>query len=264
VWTKPYILKLREKSDLPTEKIIREVTNDSPDRVDILITLQEGAMELLERMYGDLEDGIEQYLDLRTRLYENLNFMGVAGEVVCMETPEQAIRYWYPHRKNLYTLRTERKCILLELKIMQLEQKKKYIDSGISLLDMEDDAIDTLLSTQGYLKIYKKVLDCPDFITNEELKDAVLGHKKSSYKYLIDGVTDRNRTRKGKLALTAEIASLHHELNEYRDEITRDIFPGAKEWLRELDELEEIIKLGRATNWTYDKVNKFTFVKSKK
>ncbi|QJX71161.1 hypothetical protein F-liban_413 [Faustovirus] len=263
-WTKPYILKLREKSDLPTEKVIKDVVNDSPDRVDILVILQDNALELLERMYGDVNDGIEQYLELRSRLYENLNFMGVNGEVVCMETPEQAIKYWFPHRRNLYTLRTERKCILLELKIMQLEQKQKYINSGISILDMEDDQIDQLLSNQGYLKIYKKIIDCPDFIPNQALRDSTFKHKKAGYKYLIDGVNDRSRTRKGKDALVAEISKLKSELREYEEEITRDIFPGAKEWLNELDELEEIIKLGRATNWTYDKNNKFTFAKSKK
>jgi DNA gyrase/topoisomerase IV subunit B len=264
VWTQNYLNKLRARVDAPNEKIIRDVVNDSPDRVDILVTLYDGALEALESKYGDVDEGIEQYFELRTRLYENLNFMGVNGEVTCFDTPEQAIRYWYPYRRELYISRTQRKCITLELKIMQLEQKQRYIDSGISILDMEDENIDKLLQEQGYPKIYKKVLDCPDFIPNDKIVENVLRHKKSSYKYLIDGVNDRARTRSGKAALAAEIDKLKRELIDYKESIERDIFPGAREWLHELSELEKVIKIGRETNWTYDRGNKFTFSKAKK
>ncbi|QKE50534.1 DNA topoisomerase 2 [Faustovirus] len=263
-WTLNYLLKLRARVDAPKEEIIRDVVNDSPDRVDILITLYDGALELLEKKYGDLTEGIEQYFELRTRLYENLNFMGVNGEVLCFETPEQAIKYWYPYRRELYISRTERKCIMMELKIKQLENKRNYINSNISILDMEDQDIDKLLQERGFIKIYKKVLDCPDFIPNDKIVDTVLNHKKASYKYLIDGVNDRARTRVGRTALDNEIAKLQRELIDYKESIARDIFPGAREWLHELDQLEHIITIGRETNWTYDRGNKFTFSKSKK
>ncbi|QJX73209.1 DNA topoisomerase 2 [Faustovirus] len=263
-WTQSYITGLRARVDSPNEKVIRDVVNDSPDRVDILITLYDGALELLEKKYGDVEEGIEQYFELRTRLYENLNFMGINGEVLCFDSPEQAIRYWYPHRRALYVSRTERKCIMLELKIMQLEQKQRYIESGISILDMEDAQIDVMLHEAGYAKIYKKILDCPDYIPNDKIAENVLGHKKSSYKYLIDGVNDRARTRAGKAALAAEIAKLKAELLTYKENVARDLFPGAREWLQELRELEAVIKIGRETNWTYDRGNKFTFAKTKK
>ena len=129
---------------------------------------------------------------------------------------------------------------------------------------MEDEQIDTLLQQQGYPKLYKKIIDCADFITNDKIRENALNHKKASYKYLIDGVNDRARTRAGKLALAAEIAKLKHELDEYKQSIGTDIFPGAREWLHELNELEKVIKIGRATNWTYDKGGKFSFVKAKK
>jgi hypothetical protein len=90
------------------------------------------------------------------------------------------------------------------------------------------------------------------------LEKVILRSVKSNYDYLID-LSDRKKSAEATADRKIELQELQDKLEELRKEASEGRFKGSSIWKRELDQLEEMIKQGRDTDWLYGDKKKFQF-----
>jgi hypothetical protein len=108
-----------------------------------------------------------------------------------------------------------------------------------------------ILDDNEFTKFTKSPIDEPKYVDIDMLKETYLGEG-ANYEYLVrlstrDMYSQSVESKKAKLA----------ELKELLDDIKEkdDMWLGAKWWLRELDQLVEVIEEGRKTEWMFSHTN---------
>ena len=278
VWTNTYIARIEKKAGIIRKKtgtksvdieskskrgteekstIIHSIVDRSGiNGINIEIKLKENAHLLLEEMNDSIwTDGFEEYFELKSKFINNLNMIGINGEVIEFNNYMDIIKYWFPIRKHYYELRIKRDLILLNLKILKITEVIRYIDElpklNISKMD-ESDAI-KCLQDNNYTNIDNKLLSNPKYTHCDDLKKMILNGKNSSYSYLLDNLSDRDKLSNSINKRQIKLDELNDKLHNLKLISNEGEFRGAKIWLNELDELESVIKLGLSTNWSYKK-----------
>ena len=188
----------------------------------------------------------------------NLNYLGINKEVIEFSSYDDILRYWFPYRQEYYRMRVERIMILFNLKLQMLENKLRYICSGIVLSKMPASAQCAKLTAENYVKFNTSVISQNSSINTKDLTEAILGPT-ASYRYLLS-TTDSGKSDEAIESLRKKIAKVTNKKDDYKNLSTRGRFIGAEIWLRELDALENEIKIGRPTRWLYEDFgDKFKF-----
>ena len=244
-------------------------TND--DGVDITFHLTEtGWSEITENYGNETFDCVEDFMNLKTCLDNNINMISVDGSVREFENYEEVIDIWYPARKQLYTDRIDRHIILTNLMIVYLKNIIRFtkhhqeynITPKTSLIEFS-----TILKDNKYDKFSESLLHSPKYTSIQELSNIITkrynedSSSSISYEYLIK-LSYRDMIEcscKKRLDLLNEYKNKLKDLQDDTGDSTLNnihpnpIFKGSKTWIRELDELEIIIKTGLKLGWSYGK-----------
>ena len=223
--------------------------NTGNDQNEIIIKLKPGSLKLIMENYGTNSlDPIEHYFGIYQILTPQLNMIGGENSVKEFKSYEDVMSYWFIERKSMYIKRLERQRILLELEILFKSEILRFIDMDknkiINIDEKTDSERDIILSEDGkFVKFNKTNLLTPKYIKTEELRDYILKYG-ASYKY-IDAIT-KGDTKK------EEIEKQKIKLQNMKDELDKLNKVTWKEiWLRELSELDKVIKDGIRTKWLF-------------
>ncbi len=265
-----YLKGSDEKKSAETKKCIKSLEwvedfedNTDMDGVNITIYLKEGAYEAItseDSKYGnDVFDPIESYLNLKEPIYHHINLVNERYEVVEYKSYEDVFNDWFTFRKKLYEIRIEREKILVELEMMMLQNmqrfSQKHTEYGITN-SMSEEKAKNILKENNYQIFNHTILDNPRYTSIQELKDLITREDNgASYEYILR-MSYRDFTKEAYNKRQKRI----EELQKRQEYILDDggLFPGAKIWLLELDELELAITEGLKTQWFYGE-NIYTF-----
>ena len=235
--------------------------NTDMDGVNITLTLKPGAYEAItaeDSKYGNIDefDPFEDYLQLKEPIYHLINLVNDKNEVVEYTSYEDVFNDWYAFRKNLYAVRIERELILIDLEILMLKNMQKFSKLsdtyGITNKTSEAATIE-ILKKEKYIIFNHTILENPRFTSVQLLKDLILLEKHgATYEYILR-MTVRDLTENAYNKREARIAELLERKKYLIDD--EGLFPGAKLWLVELDELEKVIHEGLASEWFYGENN---------
>ena len=243
-----------EPAGIKSLEYVVDVNDRSTDeQVHIEITLAQGAYEVIMEKYGnDVFNPLEEYLQLREPIYDRINLINEHSEVVEYKTYEDVFNNWFKFRRDLYIHRIERERILNDLEIKMLKNQQKFSsmhDSyAIGKKTKIDEMIELLLKNK-YDIFNLTLLNNPKYTAVSDLIKLITDKEEgANYNYLIN-MSYRELTEEAYIKREQQIKHLQDRQLYLQDET--GIFPGAKIWLVELDELEVAIKDGQATEWQY-------------
>jgi DNA topoisomerase-2 len=232
-------------------------TND--DGVHITFHLTEtGWAEINEKYGNETFDCVEDCMNLRTSLDDNINMIGSDGKVMEYTKYEDVLDYWYPIRKQLYADRIDRHIIRTNLMIKYLENIIKFtknhqkynITPKTSL-----EAVDTLLTENKYDTFNEVLLLNPKYTKVSEMKSLIINNSNGcSYEYLIK-LSYRDMVECACKRRVNQLAEQKEKLKDLEDDDGSDkkLFKGGKTWLKELDLVESAIADGIKLGWSYGK-----------
>jgi DNA topoisomerase-2 len=233
-------------------------TND--DGVKITLYFREGEADKIKKSYGNnVFDCWIDFLNLKNSLDENINMIDEKEKVIEFETYEPIVDRWFVIRKKLYGERIDREIILVDLKILYLKNiirfTKNHQEYNITP-KTKRIKVDEIIKKAKYDTFNHTLLLSPRYTKVAELRSMIInGSHNCTYNYLVnlrysDMIEDACIRRETELKeLEKNLEELHEDLGE--EEATGGLPKGGKTWLKELDELEETIKLGLSKGWDY-------------
>jgi DNA topoisomerase-2 len=233
-------------------------TND--DGVKITLYFKEGEADKIKKSHGnDVFDCWIDFLNLKNSLDENINMVDEKEQVVEFETYEPIVDQWFIIRKKLYGERIDREIILIDLKILYLKNiikfTKHHQEYNITP-KTKRDKVDEIIKEAKYDTFNHTLLLSPKYTKVSELSSMIInGPHDCTYNYLVnlrysDMIEDACVRRENELKeLEKRFEELHEDLGE--NESNKGLFKGGKTWLKELEELEETVKLGLSKGWDY-------------
>ncbi len=266
VWTNDWVASIRGKIEeeikTPSGGISRCEREDPyiaavDDRgnngniIHTVITMKPGAIDALLAESDHAFDGIEIYLNLRKSQKHNLNLMTEHNTVREFKSYESIVAAWFPHRRALYEHRLRRRRQLLRLQLEYEKQCLRYCVEAKRLAGESDEAMIEYVAANGYLRLKPSLLVGINIMSDDELERQFYN---GDYNYLFK-INDKKRSSQYIAKRHALIADIEKQLAEH----IKELFPGATEWLAELEALREIIEDGRATGWKYKDAKKYTF-----
>ena len=228
-----------------------------------MIYLKPGAYEAItaeDSKYGnEVFDPLEDYFELKEPIHHLINLVNEKQEVVEYKSYEDVFNDWFKFRKDLYVKRVEREIILtdLEIKMLQNMQRfsKEHDNYGITNKTSEDKA-NEILKTNKYDIFNHTILENPRFTEVALLRDMItLAKYGACYDYILR-MSYRDLTENAYAKRDARIKELLDRKQYLIDD--DGLFPGAKIWLIELDELESAITDGISSQWFYGE-NEYNF-----
>lgn len=257
VWNNSWMSAMQKK--MKNSPIIASIDDRSNDvDINIVVTLQDGAVEKLDN-YADsiFADGVEEYFLLRERMDTHLNLMGANHEVVEFKgyfAYEQAMRRWFPIRRDLYTRRVERRKVMCKLRMRYYELILRYIETS-NLKGRPLDEMTAWIEANGFPKVRKTLIFHPEFTPTEDIEKLSYDGDGCSYDYLLN-LSDRDKSAESIRKMRNNLDELTEEL-KYLDGLPANKFLGESLWLEELDKLESVIEHGFATGWKYDDADRY-------
>jgi DNA topoisomerase II len=251
IWTKPYLDWLAEKR-IDYIHDIREICGG--DNVDILVILKEGSMAEINKNFGTEQlTPVEHGFDLYTSAQCWLNFTDKEGIVHEYKKVEDVFNAWFEARKNLYHLRLKRLFIITKLRIQFLENIIRFSENykEYKLPGKKEEEVLSIIEENAFTKFVKSPVDEPKYVSLEELESTYLGEG-ATYDYLV-GLSTKNMYKSSIERYKAHLKEYQDVLDDIKDK--EDMWLGAKFWLRELDQIAEVIKTGRETNWMFGHMN---------
>jgi DNA topoisomerase-2 len=230
-------------------------TND--DGVDITFHLTDTGWDEISTKYGnDTFDCVEDLMNLRTSLDDNINMISVDGSVHEFKKYEHVIDMWFPIRKQLYADRIDRHVILTNLMIVYLKNIIRFTKSH-QKYDITPKTtmivVDEILKKNKYDTFNSSLLHSPKYTEINELEKLIINNVTAgtSYEYLIK-LSYRDM-------IECACKRRESQLREYEDKLkdlesdngTDTIFKGGKTWIKELDEVEKVINAGITLGWAY-------------
>lgn len=249
--------KEEEKKGIQSKEWVEDFEdNTTLESVDIDIILKPGAYEAIsadDSKYGnEVFDCFEDYFELKRPIYDRINLVNEKGEVVEYKSYEAVFNDWYEFRKRLYKIRVEREIILTDLEIKMLKNQQKFsIEHDkykITNKTPDEEAI-KILKKNKYDIFNSVILNNPKFTAVQELIELItLAKNGADYEYILK-LSYRDLTETAYMKRQERINELEDRMKYLTDET--GLFPGAKIWLLELDELEASIDAGLKSNWFY-------------
>lgn len=268
-WTNPWVQSIEKMMEAEEERgnpLIISIDDSGNNEHSVLtrIGLAPGALAKISQMATGFFTGVEVYLGLYTKMDNFLNFMTEDMTVREFKSYEDICRAWFPHRRQAYIDRIERRLLRLRCNIELLQYQVRYIEvsKGISL-KKEKDVLD-IVNRDGYPPLAEEMLSSKQFMPNAEFNEKFHcrgPYAKSNtvgYNYLF-GITERDKFEENYAKRKDKMAKLQAELTELEAQAAKDTFPGCADWLAELDKLADIVARGRQTMWKFDRKNKYSF-----
>jgi hypothetical protein len=232
-------------------------TND--DCVNITFHLTETGWSEISKNYGnDTFDCVEDFMNLKTSLDDNINMIAVDGSVKEFKNYESVINMWFPIRKQLYSDRIDRHIILASLMILYLKNIIRFtkVHQEYNITPKTTmDAVNDILKKNKYDTFNATLLHSPKYTEISELSKNIINNISlgTSYEYLIK--------LSYKDMIECACVKRDKQLQEYEDklkELNLDIggaksFKGCKSWIKELNEVEKVIEEGISLGWSYGK-----------
>ncbi|ARA72222.1 DNA gyrase subunit B [Kaumoebavirus] len=247
-WTVDYVSKLRDRAE--KDGYVSRIQDNSGDNtVDITIKFKPGALAEIEENFGNaVADPFENYLGLVTKMDRYLNFYSCDKAVVCFEKFFDVIAYWFPRRKEMYEVRYTRQMFLLECFVKVYEEIVRYITNikKYAVWDLNEEKAEALLQKEHFPRVHMSLLEAPHYSTLEDLKEKIIDGPDASFNYLLD-LKQRETTKNALDKWQAKLDEYEAKLVALREKTPMEI------WEEELDELEDIMDKGLATNWTFGK-----------
>ena len=236
-------------------KDTEDATND--DEVRITFTLTETGWAEISKKYGNESfDCVEDFMNLKTVLDSNINMIDIDGSVKEFKKYEHVIDSWFPVRKELYATRIDRQIILTKLMIIYLQNiirfTKNHHEYNITP-KTSITLVEKILRDNKYDTFNHTLLISPKYTELDKMSGLIINNPNASYEYLVklsyrDMIEDACDKRNQQLKKYQDmLCDLESELE------TKKQFKGYKTWLKELSELEEVVKLGMKLGWDYCK-----------
>ncbi len=253
------------ETGIQTYEYVEEVIDNSEYDIDIKVILKEGAYEKIMETYNTEFDPIISYFNMKSAVSHNINLIDENNRVVEYKKYSDVFNDWYKFRKSLYTVRIDREIIILEFELKMLENIQRFSANResykITPKTTDVEIIDILIKN-NYEIFNHVIIKSPNYTKLEILRDLITKSEHgASYDYILNLST---REMIGSCCESREkkIAQIKQRLKDLKMDIQPIInpFKGAKIWLDELQELEDVINNNKATNWgIYEKfdVNNF-------
>jgi DNA topoisomerase-2 len=230
-------------------------TNDEAVHITFHLT-ETGWSEISDKYGNETFDCVEEFMNLRTSLDDNINMIDENGNVVEFSNYETIIDHWFPIRKKLYADRIDRHIILIKLMCIYLKNiikfSKNHQSYNITPKTKEDD-VNKILTKNKFDTFNSTLLHSPKYTSVSELEKLIINNisEGTSYEYLIklsyrDMIEDACKKRE------QQLIDLENKLENLLQD-TQDDFKGKKTWLSELAELEKTIHEGIKLGWAYGK-----------
>ena len=259
------------KSLASRECLVRAPFNETnDDGVKITFNFKEGEMENIKKSYGnDTFDCWEEFLNLKNSLDENINMIDENEKVIEFTSYAPIVDRWFVIRKRLYSERIDREIVLINLKILYLQNIIRFTSNHQKYKispKTKRDRVDEILQEAKYDTFNHALLLSPRYTKVSEMHALIVNNPPpagtTTYNYIVnlrysDMIEDACVKREKELGeLKERLADLEQDLGV--DEGTGGLPKGGKTWLKELDDLEETIKLGLRVGWDYgENVAKF-------
>ena len=232
-------------------------TND--DAVNITFHLTETGWDEISKNNGnETFDSVEDFMNLKTSLDDNINMINVDGAVVEFDKYEHVIDTWFPVRKQLYADRVDRHIILTNLMIVYLKNIIRFTKSHQEYNITPKttlDKVNLILKENKYDTFNSALLHSPKYTEINELGKLIINNLDAgtSYEYLIK-LSYRDMIECACEKRIKLLAEYEEKLKDLKlDEGSAKMFKGGNTWLRELDNLEEVIEKGIELGWAYGK-----------
>jgi hypothetical protein len=220
---------------------------------------KDGLDKMMTACSSDHSDCVEEYLGLKNRMVDHLNFMGPNNEVLSLGSDYGlAIKLWFPIRKRFYELRVSREKILLGLRILRLENIVRYVNlcNSLKLSKKKLADMDNIMTANKFQRIYSARLQSPKFVETEQLEQIILRSSKADYNYLLD-MSDSKKSEEYLKKYEMELETLKTKLRELEILSARGKFTGAHIWLKELEMLRAVMTEGMLSFWKYGETTKY-------
>ncbi len=263
VWTDKYLEMLDKKLEKPNDYFSEVDPAGCNDKiVHIVITLRPGAMDRLEN-HGDLcyADGVEEYFQLRDHMDSHINLMTETNAVVEYCEYKTAMYQWFIVRKQYYEMRVERMRVMMELRLVKMENQIRYAEMSdeLKMAGRSDARMVTLLTEHKFDRMARGLLKNPEFTPTADIRPEVLLGQNASFDYLID-MTDRSKSSESIAKAKVKLEKSRCELSEFNMMAARGRFPGSEIFESELNQLETVITNGMKTEWQFEKYGKYKFI----
>jgi DNA topoisomerase-2 len=236
-------------------------TNDDGVHITFYLT-ETGWAEISNGFGNETFDCVEDFMNLRTSLDENLNMIDENGAVKEFKKYEHIIDHWFPIRKQLYTDRIDRNNILVNLMIIYLKNiirfTKHHQDYSITPKSTEEQ-VNAILKKNKFDRFNATLLNNPKYTEIKELGKMIINKYNEdevdgiTYDYLVN-LRYRDMIESACKKRLKQLADCEDKLKSLLDDDgTGNIFKGGKTWLKELEELENTIADGIAQGWSYGK-----------
>lgn len=169
------------------------------------------------------ERNIEEFLLLRKRLVPQLNYYSTADTILECAFYHQAIISWLRERYEILLTRYNREYVIIDYKIIKLENKIKYIEnvrSGvINPTNKKSEEFISQLEALSYVKLNDHYITHPDLHSEEELC-RLISSENISYNYLLhmrqcDVTIDKKNELEAELAeIKKRQTKLYYHLND--------------------------------------------------
>lgn len=244
---------------LVDKEYVKYVDDRSTDKnIEIHVELEAGGLEHIKTHSNELFDGIIEHFKLRVLIHDSLNFIDKSGYIEEFKSYDAVFRNWFDARKKLFEERFKRSLVVAELQIYKYELIQKYcteIKNGtINISRQSRKMQEETLEKAGYPRIGTSIINDPKYIPTDQIKYEALENKVNlDYNYVTlinDGMKSEDDfiDRQKKIdKLKAEISFL---LNNQKH------FPGALQWLEDLDKLEVVVGRGLSEGWNFDQKKK--------
>lgn len=245
VWITDYVETIQEK------EIVSKICDESDigkDSVSIIIKLRPNSLEKINgvKNVSTCLDKFEVYFDLYSCINEDLNLISPDGVVMEYTNHEDILRDWFVERKELYKIRHNREIELTKLRINYWENVDRFCNEYKKYkLEEDEENVDNILKNAGYITFHKTKLENPKYLTADNFNEIITT---GSYDYLHNLTTREKSYNEPKQARLKKLESLRNYLDSLINN-KKDKFPGMSLWVKELKELEDVIKIGLAHGW---------------
>jgi DNA topoisomerase-2 len=237
----------------------------SDTEVKITFYFKPDAVKEIKKTYGNSEiDWAEDYLNLKNSLDENINMINGEGKIIEFKTYNDVVDQWFKARSELYIERIDRETILTNLRILFLKNVIRFIKNHLKYEinpKKKRGDVDNILAKAKYDTFNKTLLFSPKYTKAADLEHLIINNPDAgtSYDYLVDlkysDLLEESCAKKEE-----ELKKEMQKLKDLEDDAGDETFiKGAKTWIKELNELTNIIKLGLEKGWDYgEKLAKFS------
>ena len=236
-----------------------DMTND--DEIKIIFHLADNGWDEISTKYGnETFDCVEDFMNLKTSLDDNINMIDENGAVIEFKKYEKVIDHWFPIRKQLYADRIDRHIILTNLMIIYLKNiikfTKNHQDYNITPKTTEEE-VDKILTTNKFDTFNSGLLHSPKYTEIKQLEKMIINSPElgTSYDYLTN-LRYKDMIESSCKKRISQLDDLNQKLKDLMND-NDPSFKGKKTWNKELDELENIIEKGIKDGWGGKDLSKF-------